>query len=82
MSSIFHFNVFRVMVVENAASINVAELVLNLPACGIKQTQGYGDNVGDGLVVPSSGLVYDPDLVDTPVAPAPWAMVAGRGVSE
>ncbi|HLN60551.1 MAG TPA: hypothetical protein VK464_03295 [Symbiobacteriaceae bacterium] len=81
MSSIFHFNVFRVMVMESAASINVGELVLNLPAFTIKRNQGYGDNVGDGQIVPSTGLVYDPDLIDAPVGTAPWTMVPARGVN-
>jgi cell division septation protein DedD len=38
-----------------------------MPRFSTKRNQGYGDNIGDGQIVPSAGQVFDPDLIDTPV---------------
>lgn len=67
MINLFQFGVLRVHVVEQASSINVAELVINMPCFQSKRNNGYGDNIGDGQVVPSSGFTFDPDLIDLPV---------------
>jgi hypothetical protein len=67
MSNLFHFAVFRVNVVEEASSVNVAELVFNMPRFTSKHNQGHGDNIGDGQIVPSRSLVHDPDVYDMPV---------------
>lgn len=71
--NLFHFNVLRVHVVEQGSSINVAEVVFNVPRFSVKHNQGYGDNVGDGQVVPSCSIVNDPDLVDAPAYSIPLA---------
>jgi cell division septation protein DedD len=65
--NLFQFAYFHVSAVEIASSINVAEVVLNIPLTNSKRNQGYGDNIGDGQIVPSTGQVFDPDQIDAPV---------------
>lgn len=79
MINVFHFVSFRVTSVEQASSINVAERVFNLPRFAAKRNQGYGDNLGDGQVVPSIGIVHDPDLVDLPAGVGLQARTDERG---
>lgn len=83
MSCLFNFLVFKVQMVENCASINVGEIILNLPANVTKYNQGYGNNVGDGQVIPSHGLTFDPDSVDMPVwAPQTRSALAHGGMTD
>lgn len=67
MPVVINVGVFRCLAAEAASHVNVSEVVSATRTIFSKRNLAYGFNVGNFTSVPSSGQVFDMDVIDAPV---------------
>lgn len=63
MPAIVNIGYFEIEDLDNSEA-NLGEIVTIAPLLHFKRNDGYGFNIGDCRYVPSTGIIYDNDVVD------------------